>query len=600
MSFTLEDKKEIKRFVKEYNVGKEAEKQIGYRVGFENFTGNQKSETVSVLKFRDVESRQAFNKKVHELNLLKLPQDRTTYRDAAGWDDLAEKSSKEYDKSYTQASGVLPADIVCENVGDPFKTIKVIDEENHIVRVGASIKLRELDRQLFKKHGLCLSSDGKEPSYISLLSEATLGGIVDKAGHGTNRYLSNAPGIVVGATVLLYDGRTVHIKKGDPFFDVIMGANVSLFGTILDFDLQCVPRKRFRCETRTMSVPQFRREVEAGLFTRKRVSAMVVHQGGTDELTNETLKNVRVNITEAVDDTTEKENYEPKLMRAFQELGVQGEEKLRVARGLVKLPWLTRPYLRHVVSPAAIGKEDFVTVGPWHGIHSQLAYPNDIKDASFLVTTQDQGTEKEGNKILTIIDKMVGDLDEKAKEGIRPITDALYFRVIEPTPAPCGFSTARGDKEEKEECVVCVDAVTNSEGIVGSEEFFTENQRFFLEDMQGKPHLGKYLVGKVDYQKVFPGASEEFIEAYEYWFETHKLPPGLNPQLTEFFCEMVNLPQYALRPSLSSDPELPGWMSYFKPLKKVGPYFNPSSPAAEGEDNPQLKEELEAMKCNLF
>lgn len=500
-----------------------AAKELGIHVeeGWKNFSENLNASHAIVLDIDSVSSLQTLVRMVHDLNLKKAPNDRILLRAAAGG------RKQEYSDSYSFTAGA-EGDVIVRLVGKEFRTISKTDDNDNVMRVGGSIQIGELDKKLYEKYNLSLPTS-------SLIPYVTVAGLSANAGHGTGRDQPSFSGLIRAITLCLPNGEIVRIDESDPDFSTIRAANLGLFGIVLNVELECTPAKKMECIMDVSNIPDFLRKVKAGLFDKyPYVSVMYVPTYQSDEMTSEQYNNVIIYCWTPVDKATPDSNNCPYLAHLGQQVQINLEKNLHVTDLLCDHPHLIPYYTRYLVTQSAIGNKDSRSVGPWHMVHYQTAFPRDIDDADYLFEVG-QGY----NEITQALSKIVSTLGEFASDKQYPLVDAVYLRLFTGTNG--GLSTSAHNKGK----YVCgLDMVSNI-NIPGYAEFKELMADYFMNgNLKAKPHWGKYVPHEIDYRQLYGDEFDRFNATLHHWYERHQLPVDRSMLLNRFHCRILQLPYY--------------------------------------------------------
>ncbi|VVC77246.1 putative xylitol oxidase [Aquicella siphonis] len=497
-------------------------KNHGIRVqqGWKNFSENLNVAQAMVLDIDDVSSLQAVIRLIHKLNQDKKPDERILLRAAAGG------RNEEYSESFSFTPGA-EGDVIVRLVGKEFRRIRKTSDDK-IMSVGASVQIGELDKKLYEKYDLALPTS-------SLIPYVTVAGLSANAGHGTGRDQPGFSGLIRAITLCLPNGEIVRIDESDPDFHTIRAANLGLFGIVLNVELECTKAKKMECIMDVSNIPDFIRKVKAGLFSKyPYVSVMYVPTYQSNEMTSERYNNVIIYCWTPVDKSTPDENNCPYLAHLGQELQINLERNLRITDLLRDYPHLIPYFTRYLVTQSAIGNKDTRSVGPWHMVHYQTAFPRDIDDADYLFQVGQDCEE-----ITAAISKIVTTLTEFAHEKQYPLVDAVYLRLFTGTNG--GLSTSAHEKGQ----YVCGLDMVSGNGIAGYAEFKQNMADYFMRGpLHAKPHWGKYVPTDVDYRKIYGNEFDAFIAALHKWYERHQIEIDRSMLLNRFHCEILQLPYY--------------------------------------------------------
>lgn len=492
--------------------------KISYKIGWQNFTKNLIKNDALVINIEDIDTLRKLVILIYNLNKLKSNDQRILVRTAAGDD------KSKYSTSFSFTAGAL-ADVIIRLNGPQFKQITPVPDSN-CVRVGPSLQIGELDRLLYEDHHLSLPTS-------SLIPYVTIAGLAANSGHGTGKECSSFSGLIKGMTICLPDGTISHIDESYPDFNIIRGANLGLFGIVLDLDIVCVPAKKIQCVMEKRSVPELLEALKNGLFFRDPyVSIMYVPTYQKDELTNKNLKNVIIYRFEPVDTSNPNVNSHLVFSYLLQNLEIFLENKIAIVDLLRAHPHLIPFVMKYIVSQFSIGHKDQLSVGPWYTMHYQQAYPWDIDDADYLFQVNTKS-----DQVVTALTSVITSLNQYANRQQYPIIDAVYLRLIKGTNG--GLSTSRHD----EKSYVCGFDLVSSNGIRGYNDFKQEMSKFFINgDLKALPHWGKFVPLDIDYEVLYGADYHAFKKALVNWYHFHSLSLENSMFLNNFFCQILKMP----------------------------------------------------------
>jgi hypothetical protein len=510
-------------------------------VGWENFTRNITNKNVIVLRFVNHHQVSRMNEFISNLNQRKniLP---IIIRTAAGG------RNEEYSKSFSITNCVgEDTDIIGHLLGDKnseFHEITLIDEKNKIVRIGANVQVGTADKIMYEDKRINASLPTS-----SLIPYPTItGGLLANAGHGTGKDQPAVAGLMEAITICGPDGviRRIdrnHPKFGGKKFDTIIGANLGLFGTVLNAEVKCRPAAKVRSTLLKMNIFELEQQVNAGIFDAyPYVSVMYMPTYRNNELEKTCGPNVEVVIWEPIDNKemlvetkNENINYHPNLKKFAQEASIRLNDGINIPHLLSTHPHLI-PYMMKVIADVEIGKSNSRSIGPWGSqVHYQTAYPcptkpSTLDDVDCLFPT----TGKACPEIVTALKETSKKLQEYAKKGLYPVIDAIYLRYFKGFKG--GLSTSSFEQGDH----VCAFDIVSSANVPGWNDFKIEMMRFFIEELNAKLHLGKTVLvdGKfpVDnyMQRAYGESYNEFIDVLQEYYAECKIPIESSPYLNTF------------------------------------------------------------------
>jgi hypothetical protein len=532
MSLSAEDKKKLSRFLASPIMNDQS--QI-IRGGFKNYMNTQTVADAIVVNIETKMALHTFMCEIQALNKNKNPEDRIIVRAAAGGNHEDPHSA-----SYS-ATTCTSADIVLRLTGSEFHAISRMKDSN-IMRVGASVQIGELDKQLYNKHQLALPTS-------SLIPYVSVGGLAAAGGHGTGKNQPSFAGLVRGMTLCLENGKEVHIDQSHPDFATIAGANNGLFGVVIDMDIECVPAQKMQCVMEKRSPIEFMEAVENGLFENDPyVSVMYVPTYLDDEMTNRTMNNVIIYRWRPAPLDTHNTNHDESLSDFEQAAEMKLSALVNVPEVLRKYPSLIPAYMRHITTPLAIGNRDQLALGPWHEMmHYRTAFPRDLDEICGIFPVQDQPIRAaQGQEIVRALKHAMTLLGDHAKRGEYPVTYGLYFRYLQGTNGGLSF-TAHPEGHH-----VCAMDITSNENIRGFADFKKNMQQFFIDEMHAKFHWGKNAPTDVDYAKLYGAAWENTKTVLERWHKQNHISTVKSALLNPLFSQVLDYPP----PSLVDAPDI--------------------------------------------
>jgi hypothetical protein len=526
MSLSAEDKIKLSRFLKSPIMNDQSHE---LKNGFKNFMSTQTKHDAMVIDIENKMALHTFMCVIQALNKNKKPEERIIVRVAAGG-----RKNIAHSASYSATSCAI-ADVVLHLTGNEFTNISRMKNSN-VVRVGASVQIGELDKELYHKHHLSLPTS-------SLIPYVTVGGLASTGGHGTGKDQPSFAGLVRGITLCLENGEEVYIDHTHPDFATIAGANNGLFGVVISMDIECMPAKKMECVMEKRSPIEFIEEVNKGLFNNDDyVSVMYVPTYRTDELTNRMLNNVIVYRWRPVSLESPNLNHEEFLSELAQAAEIKLDEAIRIPEILRTYPKLIPFYMRHITAPLSIGEKDQLAVGPWHEMmHYRTSFPQDLDEICGIFPVKDQPEHAvQGTEIVKAFEQAITLLAEHAKRGEYPVSYGMYFRFLQGTNGGLSFTS------HPEGHHVCAMDLTSNERLPGFAEFKQEMQNFFLNEMNAKFHWGKNAPADLDYAKLYGQAWQDTKHVLETWHHKNHISTVKSTLLNPMFSQVLGYPQPAL------------------------------------------------------
>lgn len=496
MSFTSEDKGELKKLelIGQIKI-KTNDKLKGKNDEWKNFCENLNNSTAWVVDFSDEESVARFMAKIDELNAQKAPADRIIVRLAAGGKEGHDLETLKYSDSYSISDGVTetskPTDIIVRLPG--FQKIEMVEGVDDIICVGAGVQIRDLDNVMLNKFH-------KIPLTGPLINKVTGVGLITNAGHGTGRLDPSFAGLVTAMRFCLPDGKIVRIRHPDENspkregdleltaaeFEAIRGANLGLFGILLDVEMKVKPAKKLKRRAKAMSLAEFLdHNKQKTIWDNNKASVMYVPTYREDELTNTKIKNVVVYTFEEVDMATPDSKSNPDFEKRLQEFEVEMQERLHINELLKECPSLIPFYMRYFVAKISVENAESEMVGPWDEIyHYQTAFPKQINDIDCLFEVS-----PDYHEVADSFRKFAENLGECAKHKEYPVDFAAYARLIKGTNG--GLSTSC--KNDPNNFVCGFDIVSQTPELKGYAGFKRKMMDYFLGKLKAKPHWGKFV-----------------------------------------------------------------------------------------------------------
>jgi hypothetical protein len=533
MSLSAEDRELVIEFAK--TLGVHVSKD-----GWENFAHNIINKNALRFRFQTIEQVCKVNEFVGDLNR-RNGYPAITMRTAAGG------KGTEYSQSFSFTDCVgADTDIVCHLLGaedSPFFEITVVDPVRKIVRFGANVQVGTADKIGYENREISANL----PT-ASLIPYPTVVGLLMNAGHGTGKDQPAVAGLVEAITICGPDGKIRRIDRNDPKyggakFDTLIGANMGLFGTVLNVELRCRPAAKIKSTLIKTNIAQFEKMVAEGLFDKyPYVSAMYMPTYRQDELKETCEPNLEVVIWEPVDNELElaethnedKHNH-PETRFIEQEASIRINDAINIPQLLSAHKQLI-PYMMRLIAAIEIGNQNETTVGPWGTqAHYQVAYPAPkppatLDDVDCLFPT----TGTNCPEIVSALKHVAGRLGELAKQNIFPVIDAIYLRYFKGFKG--GLSTSsftHGDH-------VCAFDIVSSANIPGWQVFKLEMMQYFINALDAKLHLGKTVLvdGKFPVDNYMSRAYgqhyTDFINLLKEYYEECELPLEKSPYINDF------------------------------------------------------------------
>lgn len=492
------------------NIAKRRNIQLCY--GWNNFTNNSDHPKTIILNIENIPSLREIVSVVHEMNQGKHSENRIILRAAAGG------RHDEHSQSFLFSSGA-EADVIVRLVGKKFQKIESTPQ-NKIMRVGASVQMGDLDKELYEKYNLSLAT-------LNLLPDATVAGLTANSESFCKQIKS--------IKFCLPNGNIVRVDDSHKDFDIIRGAHLGIFGIVLEMELECVDAMKMQCTMDTCTTPEFIQKIKSGVFTKyDYASAMMVPTYRKNALTDQKYKNVIIYGWNRVPKNTPDKNNCQVQKHLSQSMQVKLDAGLKITELLRSNSYLIPYYMRYLIANVAIVNDDSEFIGPWNMMHSQASYPSDMDDADYLLEIG-----KDHNEIIIAVEKIIHSLSEFAMKEQYPITDAIYFRVFN------GVSGGLSTSTLKEGSSICgIDMVSNI-GIPGYQEFKSQMKEYFIYDeLAAKPHWGRFVPNDVDYKKMYGEDFEQFFSTLTGWYESHKISMDKNMLLNNFLCDILQMPYH--------------------------------------------------------
>jgi hypothetical protein len=518
-------------------------KEIGIETseGWENFTKNITNKNAIVLRFKNRYQVSKIHEFISNLNQRNnIPP--IIIRTAAGG------KNEEYSKSFSITNCVgEDTDVIGHLLGDEnseFHEITLIDEKNKIVRIGANVQVGTADKVMYENKAINASL----PTSSLIPYPTVTGGLLANGGHGTGKDQPAVAGLIEAITICGPDGviRRIdrnHPKFGGKKFDTMIGANLGLFGTVLNAEVKCRPAAKVRSALLKMNIFELEQQVNSGIFDAyPYVSVMYMPTYRIDEIEKTCSANVEVVIWEPIDTVellvetkNENFNYHPTLKKFTQEALIRLNDGINIPHLLSTHPHLI-PYMMKIIADIEIGKSNSKSIGPWGSqVHYQTAYPcpnkpSTLDDVDCLFPT----TGKACPEIVTALKETSKKLQEYAKKGLYPVIDAIYLRYFKGFKG--GLSTSSFEQGDH----VCAFDIVSSANVPGWNDFKMEMMQFFIDKLNAKLHLGKTVLvdGKfpVDnyMQRAYGESYREFIDILQEYYAECKIPVESSPYLNTF------------------------------------------------------------------
>lgn len=509
MSLSAHAKKALIKFVKEKKLA------ITSHYGFKNFTKSINLAHALVFDVKDVPSLIKLIQQIYFINK-KLPVDeKLVMRVAAG-------GRKPHETSYSFNEAV-EAHLIIRLVGDEFRAISKT-EQTDVIQVGASVKIGQLEKTLYEKHDLALSTS-------SLIPHVTVAGLAANAGHGTGKDEPSFAGLIKAMTLCLPNGKVVRIDESQPNFEVIRAAHLGAFGIVISMEVKCISAQKIECKKEVLSLPQFLTAIKDKIFLKDPyVSAMYVPTYQADELDSVKIKNVVVYHFRPVSKLQTNLN-DHRRDQWKQLIKVKLQKKLHFKNLLQKFPSIIPTYMK-LIAKDAIGKQNSISIKPWPDIHYQTFFPSDLTNIDCLFEVSEDCHE-----IIEAMIKTVQCLQLSAREGFYPVSYAVYVRLFAGTNG--GLSTSLHQENKK----VCGLDIVSTQKLKGYTEFKDRMMNYFFNELKGKPHWGKYIPEQIDFSKLYGENYSHFLATFKNWYQQENIALEdvmyLNPFLKNILSERM-------------------------------------------------------------
>lgn len=530
MSLSQDDIKELNRLINSVLL----KNQVKVSRHWRNFMHNQQQHDAVVLDIQNREALQTLMKFLHARNQKKSADERIVVRAAAGGRKDIRNS-----ESYS-ATGIVKADIIIRLTGPDFTLVQ--PQKDHVVRVGGSMQIGELDEYLYEKLGMVMPTS-------SLMPYVTVAGLSATGGHGTGRDQPSFAGLVKGMTLCTETGNIVHIDESHQDFEAIRAAHNGMYGIVLNMDIQCMPARKLQCVMERRGIPELKDEIRKGLLNdNEYVSIMLVPTYSDNEANNASIENVLIYRWKPVPLDTPNTNHTPVLDNFLQKIQGEVGNLVNIPEILRTYPDITPYYMRYAVRPFAIGNKDELSTGPWHEqAHYRSDFPTDFTEICGLFPVKDtQRPQEHGEEIIRAIDKTMELLEKHKQRGEYPLTFGLYFRYMQGTQG--GLSIT----EHKDGYHICALDLATNERIPGFIEFEREMQEFFINELNGKLHWGKDATEDLNYQAMFGTGWSDTKAALEKWHQENNIDTAKSMLLNPYMSKVLDYPP----PSLKDEPAL--------------------------------------------
>ncbi|MCW8469851.1 L-gulono-gamma-lactone oxidase [Fluoribacter gormanii] len=545
--------------------------KISYRQGWTNFMGNVRNPSAVVVDVDSEAQVQLIMKEVKRMNDNRTPKDKITLRATAGWEDKdksvgcclfpwSKVQEEEYAKGSFSFSEVVGGRTSPESEGTDiilrfkkkFHKAKVLGSLNtkptwlnpdnpihqlpaSLVEVSAGMQIAEYAEFLRKNN---LSS-----STLSMLSWASLVGLLGPGGHGTGRDEPAVSGLIESIRVCDMDGTIRELTPDHPDFQTLCAAHSGFLGVILSVKMRVVKAYNLR---ETIAVFHNTEEMNGKLGDILKNNQYVSVMGmPSASILGENVHQWQVrmwNYTTDKPTQNSQPTYSPTSTSFVQELGLRLGEDLMDFLVNSDLKGLL-PEFMLIAAAQSIEERGTKPIVDFenHITHPQVAFPEKLRDVDYFIPVKD---DKAGEHLEAILQQIEYQVNKASRRGEYPITYAVYVRYLKGTNgglSPTGTSSS-------DERIIALDVVTHPQtpGIVRFEkEFlgFLKEQEFEVRN-----HLGKqFPAGVVHYSQFLdPKNIKDFIEAAERWNATPNKNDGaerlaMAPYNTNYFQEMLDL-----------------------------------------------------------
>ncbi|WP_412758267.1 FAD-binding protein [Legionella bozemanae] len=547
--------------------------KISYTQGWSNFMGNVRNPSAVVVDVENEEQVQLIMKEVKRMNENRTPKDKITLRATAGWENKDKSEgccffpwSKVQDDKYGKGSfsfsEVVGGRASPEGEGTDiiirfkkkYHKAKVLGPLNtkpawfnpdnpihqlpaSLVEVNAGMQIDDYS-EFLRKHNLSSTT-------LSMLSWASLVGLVGTGGHGTGRDESAVSGLIESIKVCDMDGTIRELTPDHPDFQTLRAAHSGFLGVVLSVKMRAVKAYNLR-ETITLfhNTEEMKGKLGDILKNNHYVSIMGMPSSSKSELSENIHQwQVRMwNFTTEKPTQNSKATYLPSITSLLQELGVKLGEDLMdfLVNSDLKVLLPEFMLIAAAQSIEARGTKPIVDFEN-HITHPQVAFPEELRDVDYFIPVKD---DKAGEHLENILQQIELQVNKAAKRGEYPITYAVYVRYLKGTNG--GLSTTSTSAQD--EHVIALDVVTHPQA-QGIARFEKEFLAFLKEQkLEVRNHLGKnFPAGVVRYTQFLDSKNmKQFIEAAERWNATPNKDDGaerlaMAPYYTNYFQEMLDL-----------------------------------------------------------
>ncbi|QMT59290.1 FAD-binding protein [Legionella sp. PC997] len=545
--------------------------KISFSQGWTNFMGNVRNPSAVVVDVDKKAQVQLIMKELARMNKDRTPKDKITLRVTAGWEDKDKSLScclfpwskvqaAEYGKGSFSFSEVVGGRASPEGEGTDiilrfkkkFHKAKVLGPlhtkpawlnpnnpihqlQAFLVEVSAGMQIAEYAEFLRKNN---LSS-----STLSMLSWASLIGLLGPGGHGTGRDEPAVSSLIESIEVCDMDGNIRELTPEHPDFHTLRAAHSGFLGVILSVKMRAVQAYNLR---ETIAVFHNTEEMKGKLgdILRNNHYVSVMGMPSSSPL-GENVHQWQVRMWNyTTDKPTQKSQptYSPTITSFVQELGLRLGEDLMDFLVNSELKGLL-PEFMLIAAAQSIEERGTKPIVDFenHLTHPQVAFPEKLRDVDYFIPVQD---DKAGEHLEAILHQIENQVIKASRLGEYPITYAVYVRYLKGTNgglSPTGTSSP-------DEHIIALDVVTHPQtpGIVRFEkEFlgFLKEQKFEVRN-----HLGKqFPAGVIHYSQFLDSKNmKEFIEAAQRWNATPNKNDGaerlaMAPFNTNYFQEMLDL-----------------------------------------------------------
>ena len=527
---TSEQQQKIITLIKHKVEEKEWDIEYTENANWSNFCKTVNLEDILLLKIYDLLSARELIAYIDSLNAEEEPGNQIICRTAAGG-----KNHERYSHSFS-LTPLVDSDIVMNMIFENnLNSIVKLDDKT--VRVLPGLQIGDGDDMLDYRFRLATKVPG------SLINRVTIIGLAATGGHGGDMRFGAYPSNIKAITFLLQKGtsKTLRRDSEDPeerkLFQIFASTHLGLPGIVVEMEMECKPAEKLECVETPMSLSDFFKKVRNGELPRASHPIFSVYYAptGEDDLTNDLLT-VKVTESRPVPLDTPDYNLDVEERQKKQDFQISMEEGLRVTDVISCFPQLLTPYMKYVISPLAIGKQQNTYIASMPDVyHSQVSYPSNINDVDCLFPVDDQFEQ-----MLEAFEKVNFETTVAHERGEAPVMYGAYARLILNEKLEC--SLAPGSHHCDNKYICCFDVVS-SPGAPGFEAFRDDLIKHFIEKYRAKLHWGKDvpLDKGIDYEKMYEHDLPEFRRVLRKWYKDNGVDITRSPFINAFTREVLNL-----------------------------------------------------------